>query len=151
MGSPRGRHPSGIPSHHPGSRVTLSGLLNALDGVASAEERLIFMTTNYRERLDPALIRPGRVDVQQHVGLAEEGQLKALYTRFYPQHAHLAAMFATRVAPLRPSPAAVQGHFIRHKGDPLGAATEEIIMDEPGNMYCKEDDESIQHRKETHQ
>ena len=32
------------------SHLTLSGLLNALDGVASAEARIIFMTTNYVER-----------------------------------------------------------------------------------------------------
>ncbi len=38
--------------------VTFSGLLNALDGVASGESRIIFMTTNHIERLDPALIRP---------------------------------------------------------------------------------------------
>ena len=42
---------------HGGSNVTFSGLLNTLDGVASSEERLIFMTTNHLERLDPALIR----------------------------------------------------------------------------------------------
>lgn len=41
------------------SRVTFSGLLNAIDGVSSAEARLLVMTTNYPERLDPALIRPG--------------------------------------------------------------------------------------------
>ena len=42
------------------NRVTLSGLLNALDGVASSEGRIVFMPTNYVDRLDPALIRPGR-------------------------------------------------------------------------------------------
>lgn len=33
------------------SRVTLSGLLNALDGAASSEARILFMTTNYIDRL----------------------------------------------------------------------------------------------------
>jgi chaperone BCS1 len=47
------------------TRVTMSGLLNAIDGVASAEERVLFMTTNFVDRLDPALIRPGRVDVRR--------------------------------------------------------------------------------------
>ena len=37
------------------SHVTFSGLLNALDGVAAGEERILFMTTNHLERLDPAL------------------------------------------------------------------------------------------------
>ena len=40
--------------------LTLSGLLNALDGAAAAEGRVVLMTTNYVERLDAALIRPGR-------------------------------------------------------------------------------------------
>lgn len=34
------------------SRVTLSGLLNTLDGVASTEGRIVFMTTNYLNRCD---------------------------------------------------------------------------------------------------
>lgn len=50
------------------SRVTLSGLLNALDGVASAEDRIIFMTTNHVDCLDKALIRPGRIDFKQYFG-----------------------------------------------------------------------------------
>ena len=43
------------------NQVTFSGLLNMLDGVASTEARILFMTTNYIDRLDPALIRPGKV------------------------------------------------------------------------------------------
>lgn len=37
-----------------GANVTFSGLLNALDGVASSEERILFLTTNHVEVLDPA-------------------------------------------------------------------------------------------------
>ena len=53
---------SGNPrSAHGGqSQVTLTGLLNALDGVVASEARLSFLTSNYPERLDPALVRPGR-------------------------------------------------------------------------------------------
>ncbi|XP_019177219.1 PREDICTED: AAA-ATPase ASD, mitochondrial-like [Ipomoea nil] len=47
-----------------GSEVTLSGLLNVIDGLWSAigEERIIVFTTNYPEKLDPALVRRGRMD-----------------------------------------------------------------------------------------
>ncbi|KAH8706861.1 hypothetical protein GQ44DRAFT_629532, partial [Phaeosphaeriaceae sp. PMI808] len=45
-------------------KVSLSTLLNVLDGLASPEGRLLIMTTNHIERLDPALIRPGRVDTK---------------------------------------------------------------------------------------
>lgn len=50
-----------------GRNVSFSGLLNALDGVRSQEGRITIMTTNHREKLDPALLRPGRADV--HVKL----------------------------------------------------------------------------------
>ncbi|CAI0399137.1 unnamed protein product [Linum tenue] len=52
------------------SRVTLSGLLNFIDGLWSAcgGERLIVFTTNYVEKLDPALIRRGRMD--KHIELS---------------------------------------------------------------------------------
>lgn len=43
-------------------QISFSGLLNALDGVRSQEGRILFMTTNHREKLDPALMRPGRAD-----------------------------------------------------------------------------------------
>ncbi|XP_020231068.1 AAA-ATPase ASD, mitochondrial [Cajanus cajan] len=53
-----------------GSKVTLSGLLNFIDGIWSAcgGERLIVFTTNYVEKLDPALIRRGRMD--KHIQLS---------------------------------------------------------------------------------
>jgi chaperone BCS1 len=56
----RADHPSLAAAYDGLSRVTFSGLLNAIDGVASAEARLLCMTTNYVQRLDDALIRPGR-------------------------------------------------------------------------------------------
>jgi chaperone BCS1 len=65
------------------SSVTFSGLLNALDGVASSEERIIFMTTNHFSQLDPALIRPGRVDLQEFLDDAEGEQAKRLFIKFY--------------------------------------------------------------------
>jgi SpoVK/Ycf46/Vps4 family AAA+-type ATPase len=51
-------------------KVTLSGLLNFVDGLWSTtgEERIIVFTTNYKERLDPALLRPGRMDMHVHMG-----------------------------------------------------------------------------------
>eukprot|EP00615_Pteridomonas_danica_P006134 CAMPEP_0114336614 /NCGR_PEP_ID=MMETSP0101-20121206/5830_1 /TAXON_ID=38822 ORGANISM="Pteridomonas danica, Strain PT" /NCGR_SAMPLE_ID=MMETSP0101 /ASSEMBLY_ACC=CAM_ASM_000211 /LENGTH=713 /DNA_ID=CAMNT_0001468607 /DNA_START=133 /DNA_END=2274 /DNA_ORIENTATION=- len=43
-------------------KLNLSGLLNVLDGVVDTPERIVVMTTNYPDHLDPALIRPGRID-----------------------------------------------------------------------------------------
>jgi chaperone BCS1 len=52
--------------------VSLSTILNVLDSIALPEGRLLIMTTNYIERLDPALIRPGRVDMKTELYLANE-------------------------------------------------------------------------------
>lgn len=66
-----------------GANVTFSGLLNALDGVASAEERVLFLTTNHVDRLDPALVRPGRVDMTVRLGAVTRYQVGRLWDRFY--------------------------------------------------------------------
>lgn len=66
-----------------GPTVTFSGLLNALDGVAAGEERIAFLTTNHIDRLDPALIRPGRVDMMMRIGEATAYQAAQMWDRFY--------------------------------------------------------------------
>ena len=67
--------------HHGG--VTLSGLLNAIDGVAAQEGRILFMTTNHRDHLDPALIRPGRVDVEYCLRKASKDGAGQLFDQFF--------------------------------------------------------------------
>ena len=63
--------------------MTLSGLLNAIDGVAAQEGRLLVMTTNHRERLDEALLRPGRVDVQLRLERASRAAAGQLFDQFF--------------------------------------------------------------------
>ncbi|MBL0087239.1 MAG: AAA family ATPase [Ideonella sp.] len=65
-------------------QISFSGLLNALDGVGAQEGRIIVLTTNHRERLDAALIRPGRIDLEIELGNATPSQLRGLLQRFYP-------------------------------------------------------------------
>ncbi len=48
--------------------LTMSGLLNGIDGVASAENRILICTTNHLDRLDAALVRDGRFDLKLHIG-----------------------------------------------------------------------------------
>ena len=68
--------------------VTLSGLLNALDGFSAPDNVLFIMTSNQIEALDPALLRPGRIDYRLYLGPATEEQKVELYRRFFPQASH---------------------------------------------------------------
>ncbi|KAM0299986.1 hypothetical protein HYE67_005717 [Fusarium culmorum] len=67
----------------PPGRLSLSGLLNILDGVASQEGRILIMTTNHLEKLDKALIRPGRVDKIVQFGLADDEMSASIFRAIY--------------------------------------------------------------------
>ncbi|SPO02663.1 related to BCS1 protein precursor [Cephalotrichum gorgonifer] len=67
----------------PLGRLSLSGLLNILDGVASQEGRVLIMTTNHLEKLDKALIRPGRVDMTIEFGRADCEMTASIFTAIY--------------------------------------------------------------------
>jgi len=117
-------------------RVTLSGLLNTLDGVVSTEARIVFMTTNYLERsfisfaiciiflhfrLDPALIRPGRVDCKEIIDYASHHQISEMFQRFYPkQSPSEAKLFADEAVRKNDkiNMAQIQGLFMIYKSEP---------------------------------
>ncbi|KAJ7271993.1 mitochondrial chaperone BCS1 [Mycena haematopus] len=113
------------------SSVTFSGFLNAIDGVVSGEERIIFMTTNHVEQLDPALIRPGRVDLSALIDNASPLQAQTLFEQFYGGGASDTEVSPSELKILaenlrdivaekmkngqRVSMASLQGHFIRNQ------------------------------------
>ncbi|KAK3127171.1 hypothetical protein QOZ80_7AG0569350 [Eleusine coracana subsp. coracana] len=67
------------------NKVTLSGLLNLIDGLwsTSGEERVIVFTTNYKDRLDPALLRPGRMDMHIYMGYCCWEAFKTLAKNYF--------------------------------------------------------------------
>lgn len=100
-------------------KISFSGLLNALDGLSASHGQIVFMTTNFRDKLDSALIRPGRCDVQIKFSNATPYQKLHLFERFFPD-SNLAANFSTR-APDVISMASLQGHFMEYRNDPQAA------------------------------
>lgn len=93
-----------------GKGLTFSGLLNAIDGVASSEGRLIVMTTNHPEKIDPALIRPGRVDRKYEIGYSDQDQAKRMFLRFF-DNLELATRFAGQIGD-NVTTAQIQAHLI---------------------------------------
>ena len=121
-----------------GSRVSYSGLLNALDGLVTSE-RLLFMTTNHPERLDGAMIRPGRIDVTEYLGGVTRWQAGRLWDLFYGEldgDGSYKSQFLARLEELgliegkdgerkmpgrSTSAAALQGLFLTNKDNAMGA------------------------------
>jgi mitochondrial chaperone BCS1 len=71
-------------------QVTLSGLLSMVDGLwsSSGHERILVFTTNHMDRLDPALIRPGRMDKRIHMGYCGFGAFKELTAIYHGVDTH---------------------------------------------------------------
>ncbi|KAJ5591978.1 uncharacterized protein N7459_002347 [Penicillium hispanicum] len=66
-----------------GDGITLSGLLNVIDGVAASEGRILIMTTNHPEKLDAALLRPGRVDMSIAFECTSQKDIEELFASIY--------------------------------------------------------------------
>jgi len=64
------------------SMVSFSGILNTLDGVGRKNKLITFMTTNHTDRLDPAILRPGRVDYKIEFTYATTHQISQMYDAF---------------------------------------------------------------------
>ena len=126
-----------------GGGLTLRGVLGALDGVGAAEGRLLFMTCRDLSALEPALIRPGRIDTRLAFEAPDAAQAKALFGHFYgvnedgvndgEKDERLGALaeafaaaatdprLASRDHPAVSSMAALQGVLMSHREDPRGA------------------------------
>jgi hypothetical protein len=127
------------------SQVTLSGLLNATDGVESPEGHILIMTTNRLEELDEALIRSGRISVRIGFRLISPAQAKEVFIRMMQEDVYvgtsedailqvdspeaqmltrLAGEFAKNIPDNTFSPADLQDYLLMHKREPRRAVEE---------------------------
>ncbi|MNX71106.1 ATP-dependent zinc metalloprotease FtsH [compost metagenome] len=112
---------------------SLGSVLNALDGVAASEGRLLFITTNHKEKLDPALIRPGRVDLQIHLRNASRNQMLAMFKKFFPHsQPSEAKAFADALPEYSVSMANLQQFFIKNRACP------EVALQNIGELARKQ-------------
>jgi chaperone BCS1 len=97
------------------SPLTLSGLLNALDGIICGEGRIVIATTNHPDRLDPALVREGRFDLKLHIGYMTDETLMLYMKRLYPNVGYWGNWkIKTEIAPCK-----VQKLVFDHRKDPF--------------------------------
>jgi len=104
----------GAPTPTPREFVTLGGILNAVDGATASEGRLLIMTTNHPEKLDRALLRPGRVDHRHHLADPTPDLVVKLTERLLPGDAAAAEHFRAWEAGRQASAATWQNDILEY-------------------------------------
>lgn len=94
--------------------LTLSGILNAIDGFTTSNGRILIITTNKPDALDSALIRPGRIDLQLNLDYLSEESVKETLLRFFPQMSFPAFRIREKL-----TPAELQNLVMQFKNDPM--------------------------------
>jgi hypothetical protein len=64
-------------------RLTLDDILNLMDGIRETPGRILVITSNHYDRLDPALVRPGRIDMKLPMTYASHETIRQIYLHFF--------------------------------------------------------------------
>lgn len=104
-------------SDHP-EKLTLSYLLNILDGILETPGRIIIITSNHPEKLDKALIRPGRIDVNIEVSYCDKSMINTMFDFFYQKDNDFSDITEEEITNSKLTPAEVskilQNNFDNH-------------------------------------
>jgi SpoVK/Ycf46/Vps4 family AAA+-type ATPase len=107
--------------------VSLSGLLNLLDGLCARDGRILIMNLNDRSDLDASLVRPGRIDETYEFKNASPFQAAEMFQNTYQKTlledeiAKLSQEFSQYIPDEQFSPATVQSYLLEYKGKPKEA------------------------------
>ncbi|EOA26159.1 hypothetical protein CARUB_v10019597mg, partial [Capsella rubella] len=129
--------------------VTLSGLLNFIDGLWSScgEERIIIFTTNYKEKLDPALLRPGRMDMHIHMSYCTLSAFKVLASNYLEiEEHHLFSKVEEGIEATEVTPAEVAEQLMRN--DSVDKILEGLIEFLKAKKIKKEQDKAKMEEQE---
>jgi DNA polymerase III delta prime subunit len=107
--------------------ITLDDILNLWDGLKETPGRILGISSNHYDKLDPALIRPGRIDITIKLDNASHEIIKKMYERYYSEcinEKHL-----KKIADYFYSPAELINCYIMNKDDP-GAFIRRLMKNE---------------------
>ena len=93
------------------SPITFSALLNTLDGVARRHKLITFITTNYIDKLDSALLRPGRIDKIINFTHASNVQIQEMFNKFRPDDEDKYELFYSQIKKNKYTTAVLQKFF----------------------------------------
>lgn len=100
------------------NNITLSGLLNFLDGLMRNEGIIVFITTNNKEVLDDAVFRTGRVDLQYKYSNCTEEQVNQMIAYYFPDMVTELGGFYDKIRHLEFTVSDLQTFFFKHRKTP---------------------------------
>ena len=121
-------------------KLTLASLLEVLDGVMEMEGRMLIITTNYPEKLDKALIRPGRIDMKVHFGPMNGENIIRMYKHFFETDSP-ASVSSSDLPDLKWTPAEVTQVFLNNMNNPQEALKQLIHSESLENIHLKTKEE----------
>jgi len=98
--------------------IHLDDILNMIDGIKETPGRILVISSNHYDKLDDALIRPGRIDITLKMGNASKKTIQDMYLHFYKK-----PLFNKAISGLQDefySPAEIINIYIMYKDDPEG-------------------------------
>ena len=125
--------------------MTLSGLLNFIDGLwtSCGDERIIVFTTNHKDRLDPALLRPGRMDMHIHMSYCTPSGFKILASNYLRIESHcLFTEIEGLIKEVEATPAEVAEELMKSEDPDIALAGLVAFLQQKKQMKCSEKSES---------
>lgn len=110
------------------TQLTLSGILNQIDGVHNNHGMVLIMTTNYPEILDKALIRDGRVDERVFFDYCDYEQIYLMFKNFYNENTVSLETIKSKIklSEYKIAPCNVENSMRRHYSNQM-AALDDIV------------------------
>ena len=94
-------------------KITLSFLLNVIDGIRETPGRILILSSNHYNLLDDALIRPGRIDVKLEMKNASVNTISQMYCHYYNEV--LESEFIEKISDYKISPAMITNIYLNSK------------------------------------
>jgi SpoVK/Ycf46/Vps4 family AAA+-type ATPase len=103
---------SNINDDHP---ITLDDILNLWDGIRETPGRILIISSNHYDKLDPALIRPGRIDITHEFSNASHNVISEIYYHLFDNHINLNKL--KKIKPYFYSPAEIINMYVSNKNE----------------------------------
>lgn len=99
-------------------KLTLGGILEIIDGLVECPGRVIIMTTNHKEHIDSALLRPGRIDIEIEFKKLRHCHISEIYKKWYGKK--LESIYSDDIPDYKYSQAEISQLLFKYENDSKG-------------------------------